>query len=177
MTKWPVSQIRRWQMVTPRDVAICSMLEISWHFLCPWGQHWERGKNVASFRADDIMCLVTGDQKKTCLWNTVHEIGAKCRLFSWVYPREVLLCSQASGIWIRVHSGDVVKATRPYVQPQNYQLCVIKPFNTWLFGTQMVLFFSRVWLETAGILFCIVLESDMCLVCVYWWYCWGLGRV
>lgn len=25
------------------------------------------GENVASFRADDIMCLVTGDQKKTCL--------------------------------------------------------------------------------------------------------------
>ena len=31
----------------------------------------------------------------------------------------------------------------------------------------MVLFFSHdVWLATVGILFCIILESDMCLVCV-----------
>lgn len=83
----------------------------------------QRGKNVAWFRADDIMCLVVGDQKKVCLQNIANETGAKSRLFSSVCPREVLLRTTPMGCESQYILWDVVVARDLMFNPTSPTLC------------------------------------------------------
>lgn len=134
---------------------------------------------MAWFVADDIRCLVTGDQKKAHLWNTANEIGAKGKLFSWVCQRKVLLCIRPVGCESLCslgcgHGHVTSRSTLAALTLEIYQLCVISPFKKHLviWGPKVSsLFLSCMSRDWQVLCFAFSSKVPVALVCVHTCVC------